>query len=80
MYIEIPTNLITFISYLIAHIKNLIFSTGLVFGITYILDKEFSWLAVAIVYASLSFVYIPIRNYLHKKVEDYLKILNDGAE
>ena len=80
MYIEIPINLTTFISYLIAHIKNLIFSIGLVFGITYILDKEFSWLAVAIVYASLSFVYIPIRNYLHKKVEDYLKILNDGVE
>ena len=64
----------------IAHIKNLIFSIGLVFGITYILDKEFSWLAVAIVYANLSFVYIPIRNYLHKKVEDYLKILDDGVE
>ena len=80
MIIKIPIDLITFISYAIAHIKNYFFVLGLVYGYSVIFDKEFSWVATAIIYAILTFVYIPIRNHLHRKVEDILKIVNDGTE
>lgn len=65
---------------IMAYTKNLIYVIGLVYTFCTLFDKEFSWIAVAIIYASLTFVYIPIRNYLHRKVEEQLKILDDGTE
>jgi hypothetical protein len=80
MYIEIPIKLINLIKTTIAAFQNFCFTIGIVYLYCTIFNKIFSWFVVAILYTILSFVYIPIRNFVYKKVVGYLEILNDGVE
>ena len=80
MYIKIAETIGMIIGTILGHIKNLIFSIGLIYSYCAIFNKEFSWIATIVIYALFSFVYIPIRNYRRKKRMEQLKILQDEVE